>query len=126
MEPYLQQLANYDERDIEEYRTLIGLSEDISVRTLKTGMMQQLSEEDIRRRIEVFLAPERTKSHGRPIFQDEANKCGLRIRAVDPTEDLWEAVYELYIRTNLFVSSRAAKCVESASDSWIVAGGARS
>ena len=121
LEPYLQQLANYDERDIEEYRTLIGLSEDISVRTLKTGMMQQLSEEDIRRRIEIFLAPERTKSHGRPIFQDEASKCGLNIKAVDPTEDLWEAVYDLYIRTNHLVSTRAAKCVESARDSWIVA-----
>jgi hypothetical protein len=121
LEPYLQQLAHYDERDIQEYRTLIDLADDIAVRSLKSGVMRELETEEIAKRIHVFLKPERTKSHGRPIFREEAVQCGLRIKSIDGADDVWQTLYELYIRTNHLVSTQAAKCIESSADSFGVA-----
>lgn len=114
MQPYLQQLSNYDEREIEEFRSIIELAEDIAVRTLSTGMMEKKSKPAIRKAIDVFLTPSAgTKSHGRPIYFEEADKCGLTIENLDVTSDLWQAIYELNIRTDLYVSSNASKCIES-------------
>jgi len=48
LEPYMQQLANYDEREIKEFRAAIALSEDIAVRTLATGMMKGMPEGEIK------------------------------------------------------------------------------
>jgi len=82
LQPYLQQLANYDEREIAELDQLLDLSRDISVRVLKSGMMADANEEEIARRIGMFLTPEQTKTHGRPIYRDEADGCGLTIEQV--------------------------------------------
>jgi ClpP class serine protease len=40
LQPYLQQLANYDEREIKELKAALSLSEDIAIRTLASGMMK--------------------------------------------------------------------------------------
>jgi ClpP class serine protease len=37
LQPYLQQLAHYDQRDIAEFKAAIELAEDIAVRSLKIG-----------------------------------------------------------------------------------------
>ena len=50
-------LANYDEREIKEFRTAISLSEDITTRTLSSGTMKGMSEKEIKQKIEVFLTP---------------------------------------------------------------------
>jgi len=113
IEPYIQQLAHYDERDIIELRTALELSVDISIRHLKSGMMTGLAEEDIKTNIEPFLTPEFTKTHGRPIFRDEARNCSLEIEDDDIRDDRWRVVHELYVRTNHFVSTQVAKCFES-------------
>jgi hypothetical protein len=118
IEPYIQQLQHYDARDIQRYKELIGLADDIGVKALKTGVMSDLSEADIRNKIERFLEPQQTKSHGRPIFREEARSCGLNIEDVDTSGEGWRDVHELYIRTNQLVSTRAAKCVESATASY--------
>ena len=68
LQPYLQQLSNYDAREIEEFRKNLSLSEDIAVKALKTGMLSNLSEKQIRRKIKDFLSPEKVKTHGRPIY----------------------------------------------------------
>ena len=94
------------------------LSEDIAIRTLASGMMNNDDEKTIRKKIKIFLTPEKTKSHGRPIFAKEAKDCGLNIEVVDPKKKLWELVYELYIRVNNFVNSRAIKCIESKNNSF--------
>jgi ClpP class serine protease len=39
LQPYLQQLQNYDEREIEELRSAMALSQDISERVLGSGML---------------------------------------------------------------------------------------
>ncbi len=113
LEPYMQQLANYDEREIKEFRAAIELSEDIAGRTLATGMMKGASESEIKERIGTFLSLERAKTHGRPIYAEEALSCGLNVDVVDVRSELWERISELYLRTDTYVSTRVAKCVES-------------
>jgi len=118
LQPYLQQLANYDEREIKEFRTAISLSEDIATRTLGSGIMEGMSEKEIKQKIEVFLTPKKTKSHGRPIFAKEAISCGLKIDLIDKKEKLYELFCELYTRTNNFVSTKASKCIENSQYSF--------
>ena len=121
LQPYLQQLANYDEREIKEFRAALSLSEDIAIRTLASGMMKGISEKDIRKKIEIFLTPKRTKTHGRPIYAEEALDCGLKIELKDVKDKFWESVYELYIRTDNFVSismQKATACIESREHSF--------
>ncbi len=122
LQPYLQQLANYDEREIKEFRAALALSEDIAIRTLASGMMKGMSSSVIKKEIEIFLTPKRTKTHGRPIYREEALKCGLRIESRDVKDKFWRLVYELYIRTNNFVSKKAAKCIESENHSFVAMG----
>ena len=119
LQPYLQQLANYDEREIKEMKSAMALSEDIAVRTLLSGMMVGKSETEIKKKIDIFLTPKRTKTHGRPIYREEASECcGLNIESVDVKSKFWELAYELYYRTNNYVSSSFAKCIESKEHSF--------
>lgn len=119
LQPYLQQLANYDEREIKEFRAAISLSEDIAIRTLSSGMMKGVPKKDIKKKIEIFLNPKRTKTHGRPIYTKESSNCGLNIELRDIKEPFWQLLYELYIRTDNFVSTKAAKCIESEKHSFV-------
>lgn len=114
LQPYLQQLANYDERDIAEYRSALSLSEDIAVKSLETGMLSGLTEEEIKKKIEIFLTPEKGKKvHGRPIYAQDALDCGLNVEIRNVKERFWSVVYELYIRLNSHVSTNnVAKCIE--------------
>lgn len=119
LQPYLQQLSNYDARDIEEYRAALSLSEDIAIRTLASGMMEGRSTDEIKNSIEIFLTPKSTKTHGRPIYYKDALSCGLNIELQDVNNEMWKLVYELYLRTNNFVSKKAAKCIESQDHSFV-------
>ena len=118
LEPYLQQLANYDETEIKEMRAAIELSEDIAVRTLATGMMKGTPQDEIKEMIGTFLSLERVKTHRRPIYAEEALRCGLNVNMVDVRSALWERVNDLYLRTDSYVSTRVAKCIESKSHSF--------
>jgi hypothetical protein len=113
LEPYLQQLQRYDSSIIEGHRSAIELSKDISVRALNSGMMSDLTENEIRKKIQIFLNPDDTKTHGRPLFQDKAKECSLNIEGIDPDSEFWRNVYELYFRTNSYVSREVAKCIET-------------
>lgn len=117
---FLQQLANYDEREIKEFRNILDLSKDIAIRTLATGVMSGQSDKDIEEKIKIFLTPERTKIHGRPIYKSETADCGLMIESADIKDKLWELIYELYIRTDNFVGTKVAKCIESKEHSFFV------
>ncbi len=122
MEPYLLQLSNYDVREINSYRSLIQLAEDIAVKMLAAGAMVGVDIAEIQKRITIFLDPNAgTLSHGRPIFAPEAQGAGLPIETIDVKSDLWENIYELYARSERFVSFRASKSVESKEDAFYVA-----
>jgi len=119
IEPFLQQLTNYDEREVEEFRSAIALADDIAVRALMAGMMTGADYEEIKSKIDVFRSPERTLSHGRPIYHAEAAQCGLNVELADVKSALWKTAYELQIRLDSFVSSEAAKAIENAHDGYI-------
>jgi len=118
LEPYLQQLATYDAKQIQEFRSALELSGDIAVRALCSGMLSGKSEAAVEKDIKVFLTPERTKAHGRPIYRDEAAGCGLDIETIDVKDARWEPIYDLYLRSNNYVMTRASKCVESLEHSY--------
>lgn len=120
LQPYLQQLANYDAREIEEFKSAIELSADIAVRTLEEGMMAGTSHAAIKKKIKIFLTPERTKTHGRPIYSEEASDCGINIEVLDIESEIFKPAYELYQRTSNYVSGKAAKCIENKEFSSIV------
>ena len=113
LQPFLQQLSNYDSREIKEFESAIDLAEDVAIRALKSGMMNGMTEANIKKNIKIFLTPEKTKSHGRPIFHQEATKCGLKIELMDFDSKLWKLAYELFIRAENHTNTRASKCVES-------------
>jgi len=118
LQPYLQQLANYDAREIKEFEAAIELSEDVAIRALQSGMMKGSSKEDIKSKIKIFLTPEETKSHGRSIFHEEAKKCGLKIDLMNLRSNLWKHSYELFVRLDNYTTTRAAKCIESKEHSF--------
>jgi hypothetical protein len=121
LQPFLQQLAHYDEREIEELRAGLALAEDISIRALKTGMMRRLARTRIKQQIRIFLTPEITKTHGRPIYRDEAASCGISVDSVEVNTELWRLIYELYLRTDNYVSTEVAKCIEAENFSFYAA-----
>lgn len=121
IEPYLQQLANYDDREITQFRSLIKLAENISIKILKSSMMPNFTVEEIKNKINVFLNPDAgTISHGRPIYQDEAKSCGLNIENIEINSDEWKLIYELYCRTEWYVSNIVCKNIETIEDSFHV------
>lgn len=113
LQPYLQQLQRYDARQIAEFRDAIDLSKDISIRSLESGMMSGRTRKQIEKDISVFLTPQTTKTHGRPIYADEAQACKLEIDLMDVSSDLWKDIYELYVRSDVYTRAEAAKCVET-------------
>ncbi len=120
IEPYIQQLEKYDSRMIKQYEMDIALSESIAIGALNSGMMKGCSNDEIRKKIKDFLTPERTLSHGRPIYKDEAASCGLNVEEIPVNSELWPYVYELYIRTERFVSRQVSKCTNNREQEFIV------
>ena len=82
-------------------------------------MLNGKADAEIKAAIKVFLDPKAgTLSHGRPIFASEAKGCGLKVEDLDVHKTLWENIYELYARTDFFVSHHAYKTVESKEESF--------
>lgn len=120
IEPYLHQLAHYDPMDIQELRSYLELSEDISTKALESGMMSGLAEKTIKNKIGPFLEPRTKKVHGRAIYAEEAKKCGLSVEEWSVHEPRWAILHELYLRTESVVKMNALKVLETSQDSWIL------
>lgn len=114
IETLVQQLERYDARYIEQLKSAQALSESISVKLLKSGMMSRLTEETIREKISPFLVQEETKSHGRMITMGEAKKHGLRIKEIPLRSELWNWLWELFVRANWSVTMHSRKVLETA------------
>ena len=114
LEPYLQQLGHYDDREIITYESWIALSESVTIKLLRSGMMRTRTEEDIRKQVAIFLEPGAgTQDHGRAISANEARDCGLAIQEIDLKSSDWKTIYDLYYRADCYVSYRVAKLFES-------------
>ncbi len=127
LEPFLQQLQRFDARDIRRIVSAQELSASIAVKSLKLGMLSRLTESQIKRKIAPFLNPAITKAHGRPIYHDVAEKCGLNVKLYDIKSDFWKQVWELYMRCNYVVSNaslRYSKMVETVEDYFVASVGA--
>ena len=113
VEIYLQQLNDYDAIQIELIRRQLRMTEDISVRCLKQGMLAHISKKEIRKKIAPFITPGVTKAHARDIFFDEAQKAGLKIELVCHNNPIWNIVSEFYALAWDFVTSKHCKLIES-------------
>lgn len=113
IEALLQQLTRYDARHIEKLKSEQALSENISIKLLKSGMMSRLTKAAIKTKIKDFLIHKQTAAHGRMITMNEAKKCGLAIQEIELRSDLWDWVWELYIRADWPVSTGSLKILES-------------
>lgn len=120
IEPFLQQLQDYDARLIALLKREQSLGVDIAVKALKDGMMKEQSIAAIRRRIRHFVDASVTSSHGRPILASQAKECGLNVEALDIHSSVWEKVMEYHFRADSFVSDRHAKLIESGNHSFSV------
>lgn len=120
IEPFLQQLERFDSRVIEIYKSEVALSSDIAVKALKMGMMSSLNKTQIKRKIEPFLKPIKTRVHGRPIFIEQAKKCRLNAEEIDISSKLWHKIWDLFLRTEYVVNDKAAKIVESDEEMYYI------
>jgi hypothetical protein len=120
LEPFVQQLSNYDPRDVREWQASIELSTDIAVRSLASGMLKGVGSDEIRTKIAPLLTPQRTKTHGRPIYSKEAASLGLNIEVNEPHSLLWQHIYDLYQRSSHYVTTHVGKCIESKTQSYIL------
>lgn len=83
-------------------------------------MMSGVDDEDIKKKIRVFIEPEAKKHHGRAIHRDEATSCGLAIENWNTRDGKWKTLYELYRRTKNYTDTRVVKCIEHKDDSFAV------
>jgi ClpP class serine protease len=113
IEALLQQLTRYDARYIEQLKSEQALSESISIKLLKSGMMSKLTKDVIKKNIKDFLIHKQTAAHGRMITMNEAKERGLKIQEIELRSDLWNWVWELYIRADWPVSTGSLKILES-------------
>ena len=121
IEPFMQQLAHYDERDIETWRSMIKLSDDIATKALSTGMLKGKTLAGIRKNISVFLNPSAgTQTHGRQILSEEARQAGLVIEDIDVKTELWRIIAQIYTRLDNFVIRHASKAIETKDEEFIL------
>ena len=117
IEPFLQQLQKFDARHVQSLKSQQALSRDISVRLLRSGMMEGKKDKEISESIKTFLEQEETKSHGRMINSKEAETCGLKVEVIDLQSPLWNELWELYVRTDWIVDNMVKKVMETADSS---------
>jgi ClpP class serine protease len=119
LEPYVQQLARYDDREINKFEGWIALSKNVAKKVLSTGMLSKKTPDEIENMIKIFLEPDAgTQDHGRAISAVEASNCGLNIEQITLNSEEWRDIYKLYFRSDAYVSARAAKLYESAVESF--------
>lgn len=105
IEPFLQQLAQFNAIQIEQLRATTKLAEHIAVSSLKKGMMKKRAEKTIKTKIKCFTDPDVTLSHGRALNIEHLEDLGLEILEVDLASDLWKTIRDLYVRSSFVVDS---------------------
>lgn len=120
IEPYLQQLSQFNATQVEMLRSSTKLSESIAVSSLQKGMMHGMEEDEIKENIKLFTDPEATLSHGRALNHDMLQDCELNIELIDLKDELWENVWSLYMRSKFVVDrgDTGSKLVETLENSY--------
>jgi ClpP class serine protease len=120
IEPYLQQLAQFNATQIEMFRSATRLSEHIAITSLAKGMLKGTAEKEIKARIKCFTDPEITLSHGRALNIEHLANSGLKVEEIDLRSELWLAVRDLYVRSKFVVDrgESGRKLVDSLETSY--------
>ena len=113
VDPLLMQLARFDAREIKELRSAVDLAGDIAVKALQGSMMAGKTEKAIRARLKSLTDVAHSKSHGRPIYFEEARKIGLKVRRMAKDSTKWRIVQGLYTKLSWQVSTKVAKMIET-------------
>lgn len=114
IEPYLQQLKRFDASDIAELRRLSALLGDVARRALQAGLMRQQEPAAIERCVQFLTTVDQTMTHGRALFPETLQQQGLAVEVLPLDGRLWELVFQLYLRTDHYVSTTASKTIEAA------------
>jgi Serine dehydrogenase proteinase len=91
VEPYVQQLARYDIRDINTWQGFMEVSKDIAIKVLGSGIMTGKSSQEIEQKIKIFWDPSAgTQHHGREIGPQYMN-CIIEQTSMSPRQcqKLW-------------------------------------
>lgn len=120
--PILQQLESFDPSEIELFRRINQLSSDIAVKVLKKCMMKNVKPTDIEKAINIFIDPEKSKTHGRPIFGSDIamvdKKNYFKIECIMTTDKKWQDINEYHLRMVTHMrSNRITKVIESEENS---------
>lgn len=92
-----------------------------SQQTQQQNQTVQSRSDSIEKKIEIFLNPEMTHSHGRGIMYKDAKKVGLNVNLLRKNETRWKLLLKIYYRTNWLTKSREpniTKVIESQQDSY--------
>jgi len=120
IEPYLQQLAQFNATQIQMLRSATKLSESIAITSLKRGMLSKFNEAEIKKKIKCFTDPDVTFSHGRALSIEQLDGCQLNIEEIDVSSELWKSARDLYTRSTYVVErgDRPKKILETAKLSY--------
>ncbi len=121
IEPYLQQLSKFNAIHIEDLKTAQALSESIAISSLKRGMLNGKTDEQIKERIKRFIDPEQTMSHGRALNMEICNDCGLNIEEIPLESELWKIVWHIYLRSKHVVDrTNAVKSLDTVEENFTI------
>lgn len=127
IEPILQQLEGFDASQIEHFRQVNKLSEDIAQKVLRKGMCKKLKAADVKELIKIFSDPTKSKTHGRPIYysdiKDSDKKKNFTLQLIKPTDKIWEDITEYHTRTIFHLTQTGTlKLIESDEMSYSAGG----
>lgn len=119
----LAQLATIDNTFVDHCKKLMEFSRDVARKNLRAHMFRGLKPAEQTKRIDQVVdelsSPKYFQIHGRMIDGHTAKtRLKLRVQLLPKDNQLWRAVWDYYVRTDVFLSGRqggppASKMIES-------------
>jgi len=104
--PFLHLLDRQDPSWIIECIKARNATENLAKELLKKNMLRDKSEEEIAEIVKNFFEVGDKSTHGRAISADEARLFGLRITKEEKYGELWNLIWEIYVRTEAYTRSK--------------------
>jgi ClpP class serine protease len=107
----INELSLFDPKLVQQIQQIYELSESIARKFLESGMLNGKSAADVNKVIEFFTNPEKTKSHGRPLFASD--NLGLNTEIISEDNGIWQSLQLVYLSANFFAENNATTIIES-------------
>jgi len=104
--PYIELLRRVDPVWIQVCLKARQLSVTIAKEYLKKYMLKNKSEKEIDEIIECFMKIGEELSHGRVIRGEKVKDYGLDVELIDKNSEIWNKIWELYLRCENYVQLR--------------------